>query len=720
MEPDELLEGLTEPQREAVVHGDGPLLVLAGPGSGKTRVITHRAAYLARTITHARHILAITFTNKAAREMAERMERLDVGPGLTCSTFHSFCARSLRMYGDRAGIKPNFSIFDEADQQQAMKAAIRQAELSEENFTPARMLHKISRLKNAMILAEDFAQQAQGWEDRAVARIYLAYQQVLKAQNALDFDDLLVEMALLLGRDPELRDHLNDRYRYVLVDEYQDTNHAQYLIARGLALNHENLCVTGDPDQSIYAWRGANLQNILQFEEDFPKAKVIRLEENFRSTPQILDAADAVIKHNRKRKRKALFTCNPAGPPVRVARCEDQHAESAFVAREIKKHVNAGGRYDDVAIFYRTNALSRNIEAALRNATIPYQIARGVAFFQRTEVKDVLAYLKVVANPLDTVSLERIINTPARKIGKTSVERLFACARQRGRPPQALLERPEDIPDIPKAAVKGMKSLMSLLAGIAEAAEHGAVRDAVEYVVMNSGLLSHHHDSADSSAVENMNELISAAAQYDRQHPDGDGSLTDWLTQVALVSDVDAIDPEVGAVTLMTLHAAKGLEFNHVFMVGLEDGLLPHQRSREENGDIEEERRLCFVGMTRARRALTMTYAKWRESRGISQRTTGSQFLHELPREGIEQITVHDEEEEWRYDREVDEAPLDDAYEWREGQMVRHPDYGTGQIQALEWTGRGTRARVRFKAIGDMTIYLQYSNLEPLEFEEMD
>jgi DNA helicase II / ATP-dependent DNA helicase PcrA len=714
---DELLTGLTEPQRAAVVHGDGPLLVIAGPGSGKTRVITHRAAYLARTITQARHILAITFTNKAAREMGERMERLEVGAGLTCSTFHSFCARSLRIYGERAGIKPDFSIFDESDQQAAMKTAIARVGLSPENFTPGRLVHRVSRLKNAMVLAHQFMEQAHGWEDQSVAKMYTAYQQVLREHNALDFDDLLVEMALLLGKDAELREHLEDRYRYVLVDEYQDTNHAQYLIARGLSLTRENLCVTGDPDQSIYAWRGANLQNILQFEEDFPKANVIRLEENFRSSPQVLEAADSVIKHNRKRKRKALFTSNPGGQGVRVAECEDQAGEASFVAEEIKKHAAGGGRYSDVAVFYRTNALSRNVEAALRDATIPYQVARGVAFYQRKEIKDVLAYMKVVANPLDGVALERIINTPPRGIGKATVERLLAHARTTGRSPLVLLEQPEQIPGASKAAIKGMQSFMSLLAGIAESADLGGVHKAVEYAVSHSGLMALHGEAEDSSAAENMNELISAAAEYDRQHTEGEGGLIDWLTQVSLVSDVDAIDPEVGAVTLMTLHAAKGLEFNQVFMIGLEDGLLPHQRSREEHGDAEEERRLCFVGMTRAKRGLTMTFAKWRETRGISQRTTSSQFLHELP-DSVEWIEVDDGEEN-RYDSE-DEDETIDFHEWRQGQMVRHPSFGAGQILSLERSSSGTRAQVRFRGAGVKTLILEYARLEPLEFDEGD
>ncbi|MEP0845031.1 MAG: UvrD-helicase domain-containing protein, partial [Phycisphaerae bacterium] len=429
---DDLLRGLTEPQRAAVTHGAGPLLVLAGPGSGKTRVITHRAAYLARTLTEPRHILAITFTNKAAAEMVERMRRLAIGPGLTCTTFHSFCARMLRTHGQRAGIPGNFSIFDEIDQTRAVKEAIRRSGYALDHFSPAALLNAISRAKNDMIGPDDYARNAAAWDKRCLAEVYRAYEQVLAEQNALDFDDLLVRMARLLGDDPQFRGQLQDRYRYVLVDEYQDTNRAQYLIARGLALTHENLCVTGDPDQSIYAWRGASVENILQFETDFPKAVVIRLEENFRSTPQVLAAADAVIRRNRRRKHKALFTSNAGGPEVRVVECADAADEARFIAGEIQRHQAAGGRYGDVAVFYRTNALSRHIEAGLREAGIPYQVARGVAFFQRREIKDVLAYLKVIANPFDAVALERIINVPPRRIGPASVNRLLDAAREAG------------------------------------------------------------------------------------------------------------------------------------------------------------------------------------------------------------------------------------------------------------------------------------------------
>ena len=717
MGPEELLQGLTDPQREAVTHTEGPLLVLAGPGSGKTRVITHRAAYLARTVTGPRHILAVTFTNKAANEMGERIRRLAVDPGITCSTFHAFCARLLRIHADRVeGIEKNFSIFDDADQTAAMKEAIDREGLSADNFPPGKILSRIGRAKNDMISAQEFEEQSGDWQAKTVARVYHAYEAILAEQNALDFDDLLVRTARLLGEDAELRDRLQDRYRYVLVDEYQDTNHAQYLIARGLAFDHENLCVTGDPDQSIYAWRGANLHNILEFEEDFPDAVVIRLEQNYRSTPQILAAADAVIAHNRKRKKKTLWTDKQAGPSIRVAECEDAIAEADSVASEIARHVESGGRYADVAIFYRINALSRSIEAALRKLSIPYQVARGVAFYQRKEIKDVLAYLKVVANPLDRVALLRIINVPARGIGKTTVQRVLAHAEATGQTALEAIADPGEIDGITRA-VRHLRSFADLLGELATVADRGGVQDTIEWLVRHSGLSAMWSQADDEDAISNVHELISAAAEYDHQHADGAGSLTDWLQQVSLVSDLDAVDPEIGAVTLMTLHAAKGLEFDTVFIVGVEDGLLPHRRSETERADIEEERRLCFVGMTRAQRALTMTCVRWRDYRGMTKRTSRSTFLAELPDDGVDWITVDGEGITGHQDADDQPIPASsvDFLEWRRGQLVRHPEYGLGRVMWIRPASRGTYAGVEFNAYGQKTLVLEYANLELVE-----
>jgi len=718
----DLLEGLTGPQREAVTHGDGPLLVIAGPGSGKTRVITHRAAYLARTVTSPERILAITFTNKAAGEMADRLERLGVGRGMTCCTFHSLCARLLRIHAEPAGLRPNFSIFDEAEQLAAMKEAVRRADLSTDNFPPRQMLAVVSHAKNRMCPPEQFREEAAGWQDKKIAEVYETYNRVLAEQNAVDFDDLLLKTARLLADYRDLRAALEQRYRYVLVDEYQDTNHAQYLIARGLSLEHRNLCVTGDPDQSIYAWRGADLSNILEFEQDFPDAKVVRLEQNYRSTPEILRAADAVIAHNRRRKAKTLWTENGAGEPVCVAECEDPHGEARFIARRIREYAEAGGRYGDVAIFYRVNALSRSIEGGLRDARIPYQVARGVAFYQRREIKDVLAYLKVAVNPDDEVSLLRIINTPTRGIGKKTIERLRSRATQGGWSVMEILARPEVLRELGRAE-RALQSFAALMRDVQTTVAHGTVQDAVEFVVRHSGLLAMWGSADDEDAMENVEELINAAAEYDRQHADGSGSVLDWLQQICLVSDVDAIDERLGAVTLMTLHAAKGLEFDVVFMVGLEQGLLPHERSEIERADIEEERRLCFVGMTRARRRLTLTHARWRDFRGVTYRRSKSIFLKELPESEVEWLRIGPDGEV-DSEREDDEPELPasslDFLDWRKGQLVRHPEFGVGRVLWIQPRNRRTHAGVYFSAYGEKTLVLEYANLEVIHMRLAD
>jgi len=718
---EELLEGLTEPQKEAVTHAHGPLLVLAGPGSGKTRVITHRTAYLARTVTEARHILALTFTNKAANEMAERIRHLAVEPGVTCCTFHSLCARLLRTYADRAGLTPNFSIFDQADQTAAMKQAIGRCELSTDNYPPVKMLEAVSQAKNDMVLPEEYEAYAKDWSARSIIPIYEAYQKVLAEQNALDFDDLLLKMAYLLGDDAELRDQLQDRYRFVLVDEYQDTNHAQYLIARGLALDHENLCVTGDPDQSIYGWRGANIHNILEFEEDFPKAKVVRLEKNYRSTPQILAAADAVIRHNQKRKHKGLWTDNSSGPPVHVVEADDAQQEAALVAETIAEHIDHGGKYDDVAVFYRINALSRLIEEALRKRHITYQVARGVSFFQRKEVKDTLAYLRLAANPKDRVSFLRIINVPTRGIGDTTVERIIERADEAGLSPLEILTEPSRL-KVSAHTGERIAWFVGLIGEIVRIAADENVTAAVRHAVLHSGLRASWNQAKDDDAARNADELIADAAEYDRDHPEG-GSLVDWLQQVSLMSEIDSVDPEMGAVTLMTLHAAKGLEFDRVFIIGVEDGMLPYRRHEDREADMEEERRLCFVGMTRARQSLTLTSARFRMLRGRGSRSARSVFLTELPREQVEWLALPSERatgDNRGYDEEGAEAMAAKYADWQCGRLVRHEDYGVGQILWLRPAGRGVCAGIRFKNDGSERTFVLEQAAAKLQVVEYD
>lgn len=706
-----ILQGLTDPQREAVCHRDGPLLVLAGPGSGKTRVITRRAACLAASGVDPANILAITFTNKAATEMAHRIAALGFNRGMTVCTFHSLCARLLRQFADRAGITPSFTIFDQADRLGAVRQAMERCGLYGFGLPPARVEARISRLKNAMYDPDEAEQTAGNAEGREIARIYRTYEAMLAEQNALDFDDLLLRMARLLGRDAELRDQLEDRFRYVLVDEYQDTNHAQYLIARALALRRHNLCATGDPDQSIYGWRGANLGNILDFENDFPEARVVRLEQNYRSTKNILAAADGVIRQNRARKHKELWTHNAAGPPVRAVECPDAPAEARYIATRIRQLVEEGLAWGDVAVFYRINALTRLIEDGLRRAQIPYRIVRGVEFYSRAEIKDVLAYLRVLVNPLDETALLRIINTPPRGIGKTTVERLRAFAQATGIPLIQALRGSRALPD----AGRGTNERLDRFARLIETLQpliRASARSAIENVLRLSGLAETllREEGGDSDARQNVDELISAAAEYDREHPDG--SLVEWLQQVSLVSDQDAYDPEAGAVTLMTLHAAKGLEFPAVFIAGFEESILPHEQRREDRSELEEERRLAFVGMTRAKRFLTLTFCRLRDIRGTTRVTGPSRFLGEIPRDTLECVALEGDGHSPAGGR----MPAGSAHAgWQAGQLVRHPSFGLGRVLWVDPQPSRTRAGVRFNVYGDKVLILERTRLEKVD-----
>ncbi len=712
-----LLDDLNDAQREAVTTTDGPLLVLAGAGSGKTRVITRRAAHLASTVTQPRHVLAITFTNKAAGEMRERMEALGFGREMTVCTFHSLGARLLRWYAPQAGLKPNFTIFDESDRRSVVKQAIADAGLSTTNWAPAKVQGDISDAKSRLLTPEKYAAEAGGlsFTEQTIAKIYQIYQQLLEQQQAVDFDDLLLKTAVLLGDHPDLRAHLEDRFRYVLIDEYQDSNHTQYMIARGLTLSNENICATGDPDQSIYAWRGASIRNILEFEHDFPTAKVVRLEQNYRSTKRILSAAGSVIQSNTQRKKKDLWTENDLGAAVRVVEREEPEDEADFLVEEIKAYVRSGGSLNEIAIFYRTNALTRIIEEAFLRGGVSYQIARGTEFYNRKEIKDLLAYLRVLANPADGIALRRSINTPARGIGKTSLERLARYAEANELTTFEAADRADQIPELKRAAgrigvfVQLMRELQPLAGGPAHVA--------VEQVFAKSGLAKDLDgpDPRNIEAVENVNELISAAADFMKSNPEG--TLAEWLQQVSLVSDVDAVDSGAGVVTLMTLHAAKGLEFPKVYIIAVEDGLLPHAGYTDEPAQIEEERRLCFVGMTRAQQQLTLSYAQWRTIRGMNTRTTASQFLAELPKEEIE-WDLQQQEESFRDKADFQRRGQGDYREWKSGMYLRHPQFGLGRLLWKQASGEFTRAGVRFTSYGEKTLILEYAKMEPLDVDE--
>ena len=715
----DLLSHLTDAQRLAVTHGDGPLLVLAGPGSGKTRVITHRVAFLIREILPPHHILALTFTNKAAQEMRQRLLTLSVPPGCTICTFHSLAARLLSEFADYARLPRNFSIYDEADQLSIMRLALKNLELDTQNFPPGKMLNHISRAKNDLVTPEQFAPRQDDFRTQKIARIYTAYQNLLAAHAALDFDDLLMKLAFLLRDFPQLRDQLNQRFRYVLVDEYQDTNHSQYQIARGLTINHNNLCVTGDPDQSIYGWRGADLGNILAFEKDFPHAQVVRLEENFRSTPQILNLADQLIRQNLRRKPKQLFTNRAAGPSPQLFEYENEHAEAHALAQQIISLRREGYEYRRVAVFYRVNSLSRVLEDALRRQRIPYQIVRGLEFFQRREIKDVLAYLRLLVNPADQVSFKRIINRPTRGIGAATVKRLFDHNAETARDIWQILNQVDDIPSLANAARKKIKAFVDLLSKL-HAQLDQPIADIVRAVYQQSQLARELALEKSDEPAENVEELISSAAQYDAETDNP--SLADYLQQIALTSDADAYDEQAGAVSLMTLHAAKGLEFPVVFIVAVEDGLIPHSRSAIDHDSLEEERRLLFVGITRAREKLYLSYARQRTAQGASLAAIRSEFLRHL--EGLHFNTPFPEDDEKDDDPSPDDfnSPGDDdqdhnpAAPYRRGQMVRHPKFGIGRIKEIGPRLQNCTVTVQFTGGSQKTLVLKYAHLEKLDF----
>jgi len=632
---------LTPAQLQAVRHVEGPLLILAGPGSGKTRVITHRIAHLLEKGIPARRILALTFTNKAADEMRNRVAGLAPGQPVWMGTFHRFCARLLRRHAPLVGLNENFTIYDADDSLRVVKRVIREDQEEELVYhTPEKIAHAISWAKNSLITHTQYQPKPGNPLGAVVADVYPAYQRRLLASNAVDFDDLLLHTAVLLRGNPELRATLDDRYCYILVDEYQDTNLAQYAIVRAMSIDHPNLAVTGDPDQSIYGWRGANLKNILEFEKDFPHVQVVRLERNYRSTKNILLVADELIVHNRRRKHKELYTENESGRPVRLV-CYPTHTDEAeAIARRIARDVETGRRSPkDFAVFYRVNALSRSIEDALRNGGIPYQIVSGVEFYQRKEIKDVLAYLQLLNNPQDDGALLRIINSPPRGIGRTTIERLTRFAGERGLTMLESARQAGVIESLPKRAAVAVARFVAMIdrLGLLAAAPVEEILGNVLTESKYQQRLEKSNTEEDQNRLENIQDLLSAAREFDVQHP-GEGHLEEFLEQASLVNDTDDWEEETEKVTLMTLHAAKGLEFPVVFIVAAEEGILPHERSRKNDVQLEEERRLLFVGITRAQGELDISLAAYRSFRGRSGTTIPSSFLMELPRDSMESI----------------------------------------------------------------------------------
>ena len=745
-----LLEGLTKAQAEAVAHGEGPALVLAGPGSGKTRVITRRIAALIARGVPPWQILALTFTNKAAGEMRERVGRLvarDDGSrtGLVVSTFHAHCASILRRFGGPIGLQPGFSIYDTADQKDAIKSAIEEAGLSSTQWTPASVLAEISASKNALRGAAEYLARANDFWTRSVAGAFTAYETTLSRSNAVDFDDLLLKVALLLRDNAEVRGLLQARHQWVLVDEYQDTNHAQFVIAHALAEQSRNLFVVGDPDQSIYGWRGADISNILEFEEQFPGARVIPLGENFRSTGHIVAASAAVISHNTRRKHKELTTGLGDGLPIRLLKTNDEHEEADEVAALLAARALEGVPWRSMAVLYRMNALSRVIEDALRRRMIPCSIARGTAFYDRKEIKDALAYLRVCANPRDEVSLRRIINTPTRGIGDTSVRKIEAYAVSHGLPLISAFAQASDARIVSGKIGKAVDGFVAMVRGFAQALDERLPGDLAAFVselLEQTGLdrLDEHATGEERERIANLEELVSAAAQFRLPDEDtvADGpaseasaphdesappidlratlgdALRTWLESVSLIADADAIDPEQGSVTLMTLHAAKGLEFDTVAIIGVENGLLPHARASSQGSDgIEEERRLLFVGMTRAERLLSVSAAAVRTVRGVRQSSIESEFFREIPSSAVSRTDLTQRHTSGRVEYDDPEAfsDIDVAEMFPIGSTVRHPIFGVGKVEYLARGFGGTRARISFRSVGLKTLIVEHAKL---------
>ncbi|MFE9688417.1 DNA helicase PcrA [Micromonospora sp. NPDC005806] len=760
-DPQALLAGLNGPQRDAVTHAGSPLLIVAGAGSGKTRVLTNRIAYLlAARDVHPGEIIAITFTNKAAGEMKERVAAL-VGPRarlMWVSTFHSACVRILRAEHEHAGLKSTFSIYDADDSRRLMQLVARELDLDPKRYPARGLAAQVSNLKNELVDPEEFAARAKGPNERALAEAYTLYQRRLREAHALDFDDLIMTTVHLLQSHPHVAESYRRRFRHVLVDEYQDTNHAQYVLIKELVSGTEGippaeLCVVGDADQSIYAFRGATIRNILEFERDFTDARTILLEQNYRSTQTILNAANAVIDRNTSRKPKRLWSDAGAGEQIVGYVADTEHAEADWVAREIDRLVDEGDtRPGDVAVFYRTNAMSRVFEEVFIRVGLPYKVVGGVRFYERKEVRDALAYLRAVVNDDDTVSLRRILNTPRRGIGERAEACVEALAGRDRISFGAALRRAKDAPGISTRAANGIAEFVALLDGARELAAAGTPEEVLEALLTRSGYLTELEESLDpqdAGRVDNLQELVSVAREYTERiealgEEDERATLAGFLEQVALVADADQVpsdDPDhQGVVTLMTLHTAKGLEFPVVFLSGLEDGVFPHLRSLGDSRELEEERRLAYVGITRARQRLYLSRAVTRSAWGAPAYNPPSRFLEELPTELLRWERTEGSYTSWagggggvggRADRApggragftggtpkaaqlakrlgVDASRLATASELKQtpkvsvGDRVNHQRYGLGRVLAVEGHGPGARAQIDF---GDQTMWL--------------
>jgi DNA helicase II / ATP-dependent DNA helicase PcrA len=710
--PEQYLAELNPAQREAVLHTEGPVLVVAGAGSGKTRVLTYRIVHLLRAAgAKPNEILAITFTNKAAGEMKRRLEGLvgGVARSMWVMTFHAACGRILRREIPRLGYRSNFTIYDQADQVRVVKQCLEELDRDPKRFVPRGIHAQISNAKNRLVGPDEYRARVSSFYDQTVADVYELYQKRLFASNALDFDDLLLLTVEVLRRFPEAAERWQKAFRYALVDEYQDTNHAQYVLLKLLAAKHRNVCAVGDPDQSIYAFRGADIRNILEFERDFGDVTTIPLEQNYRSTNAVLEAANAVISHNRERKPKNLWSELGEGEPVRVVEVEDEHAEARFVAAEIAEFVDEGLAASEIAVFYRTNAQSRVLEDVLVRQEVPYQVIGGPRFYERAEIKDAVAYLQVIENPADAVSLTRIANRPRRGIGDTTIARLQTFADAQNLTLWDALGRGEEA-GCSAAPLRAVTKFRTLMESLVAQSQELTVPELVERVLEQSGYveaLEAERTVEAQGRIENLQELVGVAREY--QETADDPTLAEFLQQISLFSDQDELVDEGGRVTLMTLHNAKGLEFRAVFLIGMEEGVFPHARSIEEQG-LEEERRLCYVGLTRAQERLTLTHASSRSLWGSKSYNLPSRFLDELPEERIERERLRPSSWFSYGVPERSQAPGRDVPTLSTGDSVRHSTLGEGVVTRIERDGTVT---IRFAEDGaERRLMLEYAPLE--------
>ena len=721
-----LLTGLNKEQQQAVQHTEGPLLILAGAGSGKTKVLTVRIAHLLAQGVNPYEILAITFTNKAAKEMKSRVEGLvgDVANRIWLSTFHSFCAKFLRFELDNfLGYNSNFTIYDTSDSQAVIKAALKALNLDDKYYPVGAMIGAISDAKNKLLFASDFRKQARDFYQHKVADVYEYYERELRKNNALDFDDLLLVAVKLLQSNEAVLDKYSKRFRYVMIDEYQDTNHAQYLLAKLLASHWKNIAVVGDADQSIYAWRGADIQNILDFEKDYPNCTSIKLEQNYRSTKTILDAANAVIENNEGRPKKNLWTDKTEGAKIQHFTAQSEHEEAAFIGDTIaKKHDIHGVPYGDMAILYRTNAQSRVLEEALIKRALPYTMVGGTKFYDRKEIKDVLAYLRVLYNPFDDLSLLRIINVPKRSIGATTVAKLQDYARANGTSLFMTLTQLHLVDTIKGKTKEKLEEFGILIFTLVAEMEDKTVLDILESILDRTGYLAQLEESTDpqdQARAENIGELLSVAKDFQDTNPTG--TVEDFLEQVALVNDVDSFEQEESKVTLMTLHAAKGLEFPIVFLGGLEEGLFPHSRTLMNPEEIEEERRLAYVGITRAEKELYISNATTRTVFGRTSSYLPSRFIDEIPEELVDGLRAKrkvpdDIKRHVPQHMSVTSRPVTKPIvrneviaDWKVGDTAIHSKWGNGKVINVAGEGAGMKLTIEFPTQGVRVVMAKFA-----------